>query len=313
MDGSMSHEHVCTIYNCGCAISCRHARRARTRTRKFSHACALSLVQAKLDQQKAARQAAIEEAAARQAAARQQSSGGSMMVTPGKPAPPPARAPPMRPPPPAKKAAVRPPPPARKAAAAAAPPPPAKKPAAPAPPARQGSMFGNLLGSIGGGKAPAAPEPVQKDVGKLKYADQIGQPFPKSWANGNQYKLGGAVSIGSLVGVTRSDGSVKFGQVVGKAGGNKWEVCVVTTRDGVPQSSRAEEAATLLVVQAAGLTGVAAFGETPERVEPLDADGAVSIICVHDEGECVCSMYIMITLLEQTTRVQPLDASVYTS
>lgn len=252
-------------------------------------------MQAKLDEQKAARQAAIEEAAAKQAAARQQSSGGSMMVTPGKPskpAPPPARAPPMRPPPPARKAAVRPPPPARKAAAAAAPPPPAKKPAAPAPPARQGSRFGNLLGSIGGGKAPAAPAPVQKDVGKLKYADQIGQPFPKSWANGNQYKLGGAVSIGSLVGVTRSDGSVKFGQVVGKAGGNKWEVCVVTTRDGVPQSSRAEEAATLLVVQAAGLTGVAAFGETPERVEPLDADGAVSTICVHDQGDCVCSMYI---------------------
>ena len=69
-------------------------------------------------------------------------------------------------------------------------------------------------------------------MGRLRYADQIGQNFPKSWAEGGEYTTGGSLAIGDLVGVVRSDGSVKFGQIVGKAGfiGNNWEVWVCMLR-----------------------------------------------------------------------------------
>jgi hypothetical protein len=122
--------------------------------------------------------------------------------------------------------------------------------------------------SLGG--TPQA-KPVAKDAGRLKYADQIGLNFPSGWTEGQDFQVGGIFAAGDLVGVTRSDGSIRFGQIVGKAGviGNKWEVCVETNREGAPQSSRAEDGAKLRKVLPAALTGVVAFGETPERAEPM--------------------------------------------
>ena len=180
----------------------------------------------------------------------------------GAPAPPPARAPPTPPP---KKAApgLRPPPPASRA-----PPPAPKQAAAPAPPQRIMS-------------APRGA-PVAKDVGRLKFADQIGQDFPKSWVSGQDYVTGDVLAAGDLVGVSRSDGSVKFGQIVGKAGflgvGNSWEVCVQVNRNGAPQSSRTEDGGKLLKVNTSAMIGVVTVGETPERSEPIEVQDGTQMV-----------------------------------
>jgi len=167
---------------------------------------------------------------------------------------------------PAAKAAPT-PPPKQAAAPGLRPPPPAKKAAAPAPPPKQAAPAASQ-------RQMSAPRgaPVAKEVGRLKYADQIGLNFPASWSEGQDFQIGGVLAAGDLVGVTRSDGSIKFGQIVGKAGfiGNNWEVCVATNANGAPQQSRTESGAKLRKVLPAAMMGVVAFGETPERAEPID-------------------------------------------
>jgi hypothetical protein len=166
---------------------------------------------------------------------------------------------------PAAKAAPTPPP--RAAAPGLRPPPPAKKAAAPAPPK-------TAAAPVASQRQMSAPKgaPVAKEVGRLKFADQIGLDFPSSWSEGQEFQVGGVLAAGDLVGVTRSDGSIKFGQIVGKAGfiGNNWEVCVAVNGNGAPQQSRTEAGDKLRKVFPAAMSGVVTFGETPERAEPID-------------------------------------------
>lgn len=122
--------------------------------------------------------------------------------------PPPARAPP----------AAKPPPPAR-APPAARPPPPARAPPATAPVAAR--PFSTQRVSAG------APAAAAKPASALSFSEQVGKAIPAGWSEGNEFTAGGRFATGELVVVTRSDGSLKFGEIIKQEGflGGAYEVC----------------------------------------------------------------------------------------
>jgi hypothetical protein len=89
-------------------------------------------------------------------------------------------------------------------------------------------------------------QPVQQQQSgtnklKLKFADKVGQPIPGNWQEGTDYQRGGSISVGDLVIIKRSDGSLKFGQAIGRAGlpwQQAFEVAVEVDSDGACQASR---------------------------------------------------------------------------
>ena len=78
----------------------------------------------------------------------------------------------------------------------------------------------------------------------LKWGALVDTPMPSGWAEGKDYDRDAKIDVGSLVGIRRSDGSFKFGQVVKKAGffyQDAWEVVVTMNSDGTPAATRVEE------------------------------------------------------------------------
>jgi len=73
--------------------------------------------------------------------------------------------------------------------------------------------------------------------------------MPTAWIPGIQYDREAPIAAGSLVGIKRSDGTIKFGQVVKKAGffyQDAWEVVVTMNNDGTPAATRVEEGMLLI-------------------------------------------------------------------
>lgn len=110
--------------------------------------------------------------------------------------PPPARAPP----------AAKPPPPARAPPAAAKPPPPARAPPAARPFSTQRVSTASA--------AEASPS-----SGPLSFGKQVGTAIPGGWSEGKEFTSGGSFAAGELVIVRRSDGSLKFGEIIKSSGG----------------------------------------------------------------------------------------------
>jgi hypothetical protein len=119
--------------------------------------------------------------------------------------------------------AARPPPPARPppAAPAARPPPPARAPppapVARAPPAPAARPFSTQRVAAA---APAGP------TSTLKFSEQVGKAIPSAWAEGKDFTAGGRYTAGELIIVRRSDGSLKFGEIIKQEGflGGAYEV-----------------------------------------------------------------------------------------
>ena len=90
------------------------------------------------------------------------------------------------------------------------------------------------------------PQPAPQAVpGRLRFAGRIGAPAPAAWREGRDYARAGRVRAGDLVLVTRSDGTLRFGEVLAPAGGGSgrgpaYEVCVAADGAGRPDKVRVE-------------------------------------------------------------------------
>jgi len=100
----------------------------------------------------------------------------------------------------------------------------------------------------------------------MRFADKIGGTIPGQWQEGGDYARGGSFNAGDLVAIERSDGAIRFGQIVAKAGlpwQNIFEVCVSVNADGSAESSRTEESTDIFKPSAAALQALGAGGIAP--------------------------------------------------
>uniref|UniRef100_A0A7S0E9M7 Uncharacterized protein n=1 Tax=Hanusia phi TaxID=3032 RepID=A0A7S0E9M7_9CRYP len=82
---------------------------------------------------------------------------------------------------------------------------------------------------------------------QLNHADKIGKLVPSNWKEGTDYVRNPKLAVGDLVFLKRSDGTLRYGEVVAKAGlawQNSWEV-VVQMNGRAPGATRAELAANI--------------------------------------------------------------------
>jgi hypothetical protein len=66
---------------------------------------------------------------------------------------------------------------------------------------------------------------------------------PPAWEVGKDYVRGGTVRVGDLVVVARSDGTLRFGEVLASAGvpwRKEFEICVAVDGEGRPDTMRIE-------------------------------------------------------------------------
>ena len=83
----------------------------------------------------------------------------------------------------------------------------------------------------------------------LKWGALVDSPTPADWVEGKDYDREAPINVNSLVGIRRTDGTIKFGQVVKKAGffyQDAWEVVVTMNADGTPAATRVEEGVLLI-------------------------------------------------------------------
>jgi len=95
----------------------------------------------------------------------------------------------------------------------------------------------------------------------IKWGALVDTACPKGWVEGKQYDRQTKIQVGSLVGISRSDGTIKFGQVVKESGlfyEDFWQVCVSMKDDGTPGATRIEEGVMLIRPTPAGMEPVLA-------------------------------------------------------
>lgn len=93
----------------------------------------------------------------------------------------------------------------------------------------------------------------------LKWGALIDTPIPQGWEERRDYERTSKLEPGSLVGVSRSDGSARFAQVVKKSGlfyEDYWTVVVSMKDDGTPNAKRVEAGVMLIRPTQAGLKPV---------------------------------------------------------
>jgi len=93
----------------------------------------------------------------------------------------------------------------------------------------------------------------------IKWGALVDTKIPDGWVEGRDYDRQTKLEEGSLVGVSRSDGSVRFGQVVKKSGyfyEDFWTVVVSMNDDGTPNAKRVEEGVMLMRPTQGGLQPV---------------------------------------------------------
>ena len=80
--------------------------------------------------------------------------------------------------------------------------------------------------------------------------------MPPAWELGKDYVRGGTHRVGDLVAVARSDGTLRFGEVLASAGApggrKELEICVAVDGEGRPDTMRVELAADVFRPAAAG-------------------------------------------------------------
>ena len=83
----------------------------------------------------------------------------------------------------------------------------------------------------------------------IKWGALIDTKIPNGWVENKHYDRQKKLEPGSLVGINRSDGSIRFGQVVKKTGffyEDYWQVVVSMKDDGSPGATREEEGVMLM-------------------------------------------------------------------
>jgi hypothetical protein len=106
----------------------------------------------------------------------------------------------------------------------------------------------------------------------MKWGALVDTKIPQGWVEGKDYDRQTKVDVGSLVGVSRSDGSVRFAQVVKKSGffyEDFWQVVVSMKDDGTPGATRIEEGVMLMRPLPAGLGPVL---EAMPKIEVKEVD-----------------------------------------
>ena len=108
----------------------------------------------------------------------------------------------------------------------------------------------------------------------VKWGALIDTNIPKGWVENKHYDRQTKLEPGSLVGINRSDGSIRFGQVVKKTGlfyEDYWQVVVSMKDDGKPGATREEEGVMLMRPTELGLSPVL---EVMPKIEVQEEDVA---------------------------------------
>lgn len=95
----------------------------------------------------------------------------------------------------------------------------------------------------------------------VKWGALIDTKIPAGWVEQKHYKREGKLDVGSLVGISRSDGTIRFGQIVKPSGlfyEDFWQVVVSMKDDGSPGATRIEEGVMLIRPTKFGLDPVIA-------------------------------------------------------
>lgn len=138
--------------------------------------------------------------------------------------------------------------------------PAAKAPAPKAPPAPAGGLFG--LGSNAPVKAAvpplppaspkqaAAPAPAKAPANAAVafFPTLIGEAIEPQWVEGKEFRKGGKIEKEDLVIIKRSDGSLRYGEVLGSAGfpwQQAYEIAVEVDEDGLVIASKSETSNTI--------------------------------------------------------------------
>ena len=106
----------------------------------------------------------------------------------------------------------------------------------------------------------------------IKWGALVDTNIPKGWVENKHYDRQTKLEPGSLVGINRSDGSIRFGQVVKKTGlfyEDYWQVVVSMKDDGKPGATREEEGVMLMRPTQLGLTPVL---EAMPKIEVQEED-----------------------------------------
>eukprot|EP00282_Hemiselmis_andersenii_P042489 CAMPEP_0172060996 /NCGR_PEP_ID=MMETSP1043-20130122/8254_1 /TAXON_ID=464988 /ORGANISM="Hemiselmis andersenii, Strain CCMP441" /LENGTH=267 /DNA_ID=CAMNT_0012720783 /DNA_START=166 /DNA_END=965 /DNA_ORIENTATION=+ len=90
-------------------------------------------------------------------------------------------------------------------------------------------FFSGLFGSGDGGAAGAGAGAPGKLVNKK---------IPAGWREGTDFARASGLRVGDVVIVSRSDGSLRFAEVLGSAGGGLWDLVVELAPDGVPLNNK---------------------------------------------------------------------------
>jgi hypothetical protein len=106
----------------------------------------------------------------------------------------------------------------------------------------------------------------------VKWGALIDTKIPKGWVENKHYDRQAKLAPGSLVGINRSDGSIRFGQVVKKTGlfyEDYWQVVVSMKDDGKPGATREEDGVMLMRPTELGLSPVL---EAMPKIEVQEED-----------------------------------------
>ena len=106
----------------------------------------------------------------------------------------------------------------------------------------------------------------------IKWGALVDTKIPEGWVEGKDYDRQAKLTAGALVGVSRSDGSVRFGQIVKKSGyfyEDFWTVVVSMNDDGTPNAKRVEEGVMLMRPTQIGLQPVL---EVMPKIEVQEQD-----------------------------------------
>jgi len=118
----------------------------------------------------------------------------------------------------------------------------------------------------------------------IKWGALVDTKIPDGWVEGRDYDRQNKLEEGTLVGVSRSDGSVRFGQVVKKSGyfyEDFWTVVVSMNDDGTPNAKRVEEGVMLMRPTQTGLQPVL---EAMPKIQVQEKDISEALAAKKDKG-----------------------------
>lgn len=109
----------------------------------------------------------------------------------------------------------------------------------------------------------------------IKWGSLIGVKVPPGWVENKDYDRQKKIDVGSLVAVQRSDGTIKFAQVVKPEGlfyEDYWQVVVTMKDDGSPGATRIEEGVMLLRPTDSGMAPVLSGMQSMPEIKVNEKD-----------------------------------------